>query len=81
MPLTKQSNELVHAVGQGGRDEAEAGCVTVDQVRVSARSFNCLLEVTLRGMWVICLKIKYASETLCLQSIIISRISSTILEL
>ena len=29
----------------------------------------------------ICLKIKYASETLCLQSIIILRISSTILEL
>ena len=29
----------------------------------------------------ICLRIKYASETLCLQSIIISRKSSTILEL
>lgn len=29
----------------------------------------------------ICLKIKYASGILCLQSIIISRISSTILEL
>ena len=29
----------------------------------------------------ICLKIKYASVTLCLQSIIISRISSTIFEL
>ena len=48
MPLTKQGNELVHAVGQGGRDESEAGCVTVDQVRVSARAFQCLLEVTLR---------------------------------
>ena len=48
MPLTKQGNELVHAVGQGCRDETEAGCVAVDQVRVSARAFNCLLEVTLR---------------------------------
>ena len=48
MPLTKQGDELVHAVGQGCRDEAEAGCMTVDQVRVSARAFNCLLEVTLR---------------------------------
>ena len=45
--LTKQGDELVHAVGQGCRDEAEAGCVTVDQVRVSARAFKCLLEVTL----------------------------------
>ena len=44
MPLTKQGNELVHAVGQGGRDEAEAGCVTVDQVRVSTRAFKCLLS-------------------------------------
>ena len=48
MPLTKQGDELVHAVGQGCRDETEAGCVTVDQVRVSARAFQCLLEVTLR---------------------------------
>lgn len=48
MPLTKQGDELIHAVGQGCRDETEAGCVTVDQVRVSARAFNCLLEVTLR---------------------------------
>ena len=48
MPLAKQGNELVHAVGQGGRDETEAGCVTVDQVGVSARAFKCLLEVTLR---------------------------------
>ena len=30
MPLTKQGDELVHAVGQGGRDEAETGCVTVN---------------------------------------------------
>ena len=29
MPLTTQGDELVHAVGQGGRDESEAGCVTV----------------------------------------------------
>ena len=48
MPLTKQGDELVHAVGQGCRDETEAGCVTVDQVGVSARAFKCLLEVTLR---------------------------------
>ena len=48
MPLAKQGNELVHAVGQGCRDETEAGCVTVDQVGVSARAFKCLLEVTLR---------------------------------
>ena len=48
MPLTKQGDELVHAVGQGCRDETEAGCVAVDQVRVSARAFKCLLEVTLR---------------------------------
>ena len=33
MPLTKQGNELVHAVVQGGRDEAKAGCVTADQLR------------------------------------------------
>ena len=33
MSLTKQGDELVHAVGQGGRDEAEAGCVTDDQLR------------------------------------------------
>ena len=48
MPLTKQGDELVHAVGQGCRDETEPRCVAVDQVRVSARAFNCLLEVTLR---------------------------------
>ena len=48
MSLTKQGDELVHAVGQGCRDETEAGCVTVDQVGVSARAFKCLLEVTLR---------------------------------
>ena len=48
MPIAKQGDELVHAVGQGGRDESEAGCVAVDQVRVSARAFKCLLEVTLR---------------------------------
>ena len=47
MPLTKQSDELVHAVGQGGRDEAEAGCVTVDQVRICTGAFDCLLEITL----------------------------------
>ena len=47
MPLAKQGNELVHAVGQGCRDETEAGCVAVDQVRVSARAFKCLLEVFL----------------------------------
>ena len=38
MPLTEQSDELVHAVGQGGRDEAETGCVTVDQLWISATS-------------------------------------------
>jgi hypothetical protein len=40
MSLTKQGDELVHAVGQGYRDEAEAGCVAVDQVRVSATAFT-----------------------------------------
>ena len=47
MPLTKQGNELVHAVGQGGRDESEAGCVTVDQVVISTGILECLLEVFL----------------------------------
>ena len=37
---------LMHLTKQG--DETEAGCVAVDQVRVSARAFKCLLEVTLR---------------------------------
>lgn len=40
MPLTKQGDKLVHSVAQGGRDEAEAGCVTVNQVRISAASFD-----------------------------------------
>ena len=47
MPLTKQGDELVHAVGQGGRDESEAGCVTVDQLRISTRVLKGLLEVFL----------------------------------
>ena len=47
MPLTKQGDELVHAVAQGGRDEAEAGCVTVDQLWISAGTLKCLLEVFL----------------------------------
>ena len=47
MPLTKQGDELVHAIGQGGRDEAEAGCVTVDQLRISTWMLECLLEVFL----------------------------------
>ena len=47
MPLAKQGDELVHAVGQGGRDEAEAGCVTVDQLRISTGMLECLLEVFL----------------------------------
>ena len=45
MPLTKQSDELVHAVAQGGRDEAEAGCVTVDQLWISTGVLEGLLEV------------------------------------
>ena len=93
MPLTKQGDELVHAVGQGGRDEAEAGCVTVDQVVISTGMLECLLEVFLSPTptiqqckiliicTTICPKIKYASGTLCSQSIILSRKSSTILEL
>ena len=47
MPLTEQGDELVHAVAQGGRDEAEAGCVTVDQLRISTRVLKGLLEVFL----------------------------------
>ena len=47
MPLTKQSDEFAHAVGQGGRDEAEAGCVTVDQLWISAGTLKCLLKVFL----------------------------------
>ena len=47
MPLAKQGDELVHAVAQGGRDEAEAGCVTVDQLRISTGVLEGLLEVFL----------------------------------
>ena len=47
MPLTEQGDELVHAIGQGGRDESEAGCVTVDQLRISTGVLECLLEVFL----------------------------------
>lgn len=47
MPLTKQGDELVHAVAQGGRDEAEAGCVTVDQLRICAREVKGFLKVGL----------------------------------
>ena len=47
MPLAKQGNELVHAVGQGGRDEAEAGCVTVDQLWIGTGMLERLLEVFL----------------------------------
>lgn len=47
MPLTKQGDEPVHAVGQGGRDESKAGCVTVDQLRISTGMLECLLEVFL----------------------------------
>ena len=47
MSLTEQGDELVHAVGQGSRDEAEAGCVTVDQLRISTGMLECLLEVFL----------------------------------
>ena len=61
MPLTKQGNELVHAVGQGGRDEVDAGCVTIDQLRISAGHCREILAQYCN----------YASGTLCSQSIII----------
>ena len=47
MPLTKQSDELVHAVAQGGRDEAEASCVTIDQFWISTGVLEGRLEVFL----------------------------------
>ena len=47
MSLAKQGDELVHAVGQGGRDEAEASCVTVDQLRISTGMLERFLEVCL----------------------------------
>ena len=47
MSLTKQGDEIVHAVGQGGRDESEAGCVTVDQLWISTGMLEGLLEVFL----------------------------------
>ena len=46
MPLTKQGDELVHAVGQGGRDESEAGCVTVDQLYTLYNNANCSYSKT-----------------------------------
>ena len=49
MPFTKQGDELVHTVGQGGRKEAEAGCVTVDQLRISTGMLECLLEEETSG--------------------------------
>lgn len=44
MPLTKQGDELVHAVAQGSSDEAKAGCVTVDQAYISTGAFNYFLR-------------------------------------
>ena len=49
MSLTKQGNEFVHAVGQSGRDESEAGCVTVDQVVICTGMLECLLEEETSG--------------------------------
>ena len=49
MSLTEQGDELVHAVAQGGRDEAEAGCVTADQLRISTGMLECLLEEETSG--------------------------------
>ena len=47
MPLTKQGNELVHAVAEGGCDEAEPIGLRLDEFRVDTGTFDCFLEVIL----------------------------------
>lgn len=47
MPLTKQGDELVHAVAEGGYDETEPICLRLDEFRVDTGTFDCFLEVFL----------------------------------
>ena len=47
MSLTQQVNQLVHAVAEGSRDEAEPVGLGLDEFRVDTGAFDCLLEVVL----------------------------------
>lgn len=47
MPLTKQGDEFVHAVAEGGSDEAEPVGLRFDEFRVDTGAFDCLLKVIL----------------------------------
>ena len=47
MPLTKQGDELVHAVTEGGCDEAEPVGLSFDEFRVDTGAFDCLFKVIL----------------------------------
>lgn len=47
MPLTKQGDELVHAVAEGGCDETEPIGLRFDELWVNTGAFDCFLEVIL----------------------------------
>lgn len=47
MPLTKQGDELIHAVTEGGCDETEPVGLCFDEFRVETGAFDCLLKVIL----------------------------------
>ena len=44
MPLTKQGDELVHAVAEGGCDEAEPIGLRLNEFWVDTGTFDCFLE-------------------------------------
>ena len=47
MPLTKQGDELIHAVTEGGRDETEPIGLRFDEFWIDTGTFDCFLEVFL----------------------------------
>ena len=47
MPINKQVNQLIHAVAEGGCDEAEPVGLRFDELWVSTGAFDCFLEVIL----------------------------------
>ena len=47
MPLTKQGDELVHAVTEGGRDKTEPIGLRFDEFWIDTGTFDCFLEVFL----------------------------------
>ena len=73
MPLTKQGDELVHAVGQGGRDESEADCVrtivtqefaiwSVTIVKIRSYSTKTAIVTYKSGCWSVRMDVYHIAE-------------------